>query len=509
MEVRMPMTRPLLQPLVLALIVSWVLYRSPIPESREKPLTAPLTEEQKIAHVLNRAGFGPRPGDRERVQRMGLQQYLELQLHPAKIEDSISESKLAGFKSLSMSSSDLMQEYPRRNQNKRALGEKQPRDPQNRGNDEPEEMAPPRAMALNGPGQIIAELAQAKLLRAVYSERQLYEVMVDFWSNHFNVFAAKGAGRWLITSHDRDVIRPHAMGKFKDLLEATSKSPAMLFYLDNWMSANPNASLDLSRLRERRFMRDRFRRRGGSDPSGDTPAQPMSNDPAFLQQGNRKLGLNENYARELMELHTLGVDGGYTQQDIIEVARCFTGWTILRPRQEGQLRFAKMLHDDGENTVLGHKIEAGGGMRDGERVLDILAHHPSTAKFIALKLARRFVSDEPPPAVVARVAEVFRKTDGDITQMLRTIFSSPEFSSPAVYLTKVKTPFELVTSSIRALGAETQGGLPLLRAVAHMGEALYLCQPPTGYSEVAEAWVSTGALVNRLNFGLALAGNRF
>jgi uncharacterized protein (DUF1800 family) len=209
-----------------------------------------------------------------------------------------------------------------------------------------------------------------------------------------------------------------------------------------------------------------------------------------------------------MELHTLGVDGGYTQQDIIEVARCLTGWTISRPRKDGEFRFARMLHDDGAKTVLGHKIEAGGGIRDGERVLEILARHPSTAKFVAYKLVRRFVSDEPPAVLVGRVADVFRRTDGDITAMLRTIFKSPEFSSPAVYRAKVKTPFELVASSVRALGAETEGGVPLLRAVAQMGEPLYLCQPPTGYPDVAEAWVSTGALVNRLNFGLALAGNR-
>ncbi|HEU0006303.1 MAG TPA: DUF1800 domain-containing protein, partial [Terriglobia bacterium] len=259
-----------------------------------------------------------------------------------------------------------------------------------------------------------------------------------------------------------------------------------------------------------RFMRNRFQlRRGlGASGSSENSDPKMDNDPETPRRPNRKLGLNENYARELMELHTLGVDGGYTQQDIIEVARCLTGWTISRPRQDGSFRFARILHDDGEKTVLGHKIEAGGGIRDGERVLEILARHPSTAKFIALKLARRFVSDEPAAALVGRLADVFNKTEGDIATILRAIFNSPEFNSPAVYRAKVKTPFELVASSIRALGAETQGSVPLLRAVAQMGEPLYLCQPPTGYPDVAEAWVSTGALVNRLNFGLALAANR-
>jgi len=440
---------------------------------------------------------------------MGLQNYLEWQLHPSKLDDSAVESRLSGFKSLTMRSSELMEAYPAKAQRKVANGEKPVSESQTKRDDAGEEMERPRAMAVNGPGRIIGELAQAKLLRAVYSERQLYEVMVDFWSNHFNVFAAKGADKWLITSYDRDVIRPHAMGKFKDLLEATAKSPAMLFYLDNWMSADPNASVEPSRFREFGSMRGRFPVGRRPRAVGGAQSDPKpENDPVAPRRGNQKLGLNENYARELMELHTLGVDGGYTQQDIIEVARCLTGWTISRPRQDGQFRFAPMLHDDGEKTVLGHKIHAGGGIHDGERVLDILAHHPSTANFIALKLARRFVSDEPPTVLVGRVAEVFKKTDGDITAMLRTIFESPEFNLPAVHRAKVKTPFELVASAVRALGAETQAGVPLLKAVAQMGEPLYLCQPPTGYSDLAEAWVSTGALINRLNFGLALAGNR-
>jgi len=497
-------------PLVLAQIFSQVLHPPGTFQSKEKPQVAgSLTEEQKIVHVLNRAGFGPRPGDVERVRRMGLRNYLELQLHPSKIEDSAAESKLSGLKTLTLSSSELIEQYPPRIQRKGANVAKTLGEEQKERGDVPEEMERSKTMALNGPVRIIGELAQAKLLRAVYSERQLHEVMVDFWSNHFNVFAAKGANRWLITAYDRDVIRPHAMGKFKDLLQATAKSPAMLFYLDNWMSADPNASL-FSRLRELRSNRNRFQlqRRLGVSRAPENTDSKMDNDSEAPRRTNRKLGLNENYARELMELHTLGVDGGYTQQDIIEVARCFTGWTISRPRQDGEFKFAGMLHDDGAKTVLGHKIEAGGGIRDGERVLEILARHPSTAKFIALKLARRFVSDDPPATLVGRVADVFKKADGDIVAMLRAIFDSPEFTSHSVYRAKVKTPFELVVSSIRALSAETQGGVPLLKAVAQMGEPLYLCQPPTGYSDVAEAWVSTGALVNRLNFGLALAGNR-
>jgi uncharacterized protein (DUF1800 family) len=370
-------------------------------------------------------------------------------------------------------------------------------------------------MSLNGPRRVIGELAQAKILRAVYSERQLYEVMVDFWTNHFNVFAAKGANKWLTTAHDRDVIRPHALGKFRDLLDATAKSPAMLFYLDNWMSVDPNATLDLSSLRALRRQGERIRARNGFGSSpGFEPEDRFMNEDGVqqpqrkLSQGKLKRGLNENYARELMELHTLGVDGGYTQKDITEVARCFTGWTILRPRQGGEFCFARFQHDDGEKSVLGHKIPAGGGIWDGERVLDILVQHPSTARFIATKLARRFVADEPPQSLVNRLAEVFRKTDGNIAAMLRAIFASPEFNAPEVYRAKIKTPFELVVSTVRAVGAETDGGFPILKAVAEMGEPLFLCQPPTGYAENADAWVNTGGLLHRLNFVLALTGNR-
>src|SRR6185295_18491817 len=263
--------------------------------------------------------------------------------------------------------------------------------------------------------QVVIELSQQKLLRAAYSERQLQEVLVDFWFNHFNVDARKGATRFLVTEYERDAIRPHVLGRFRDLLEATAKSPAMLFYLDNWMSVDP-----------------------GSAGLGS---------PSALRAGNRqKRGLNENYGRELMELHTLGVDGGYSQNDVTEVARAFTGWTIGNPRQGGGYFFNARLHDRGEKLVLGHRIKAGGGESDGEQVLDILATHPSTARFIATKLARRFVSDAPPASLVDRLADKFRATDGDLREVTRTILTSPEFLSPTTYGAKVKTPFEFVVS---------------------------------------------------------------
>jgi uncharacterized protein (DUF1800 family) len=329
-------------------------------------------------HILNRTGFGPRPGEVERVRRMGLQNYLESQLRPSKIDDSEAESKLSSLATLTMSSAELIEQHPPRAQRRTAKREESLVDASPKAEGEPDEPGKAerfRAMALNGPGRIIGELAQAKLLRAVYSERQLLEVMTDFWFNHFNVFAAKGVNKWLVTAYERDVIRPRALGKFADLLSATAKSPALLFYLDNWMSVDPNSSLDLSLLRDLSERRNRssLRREKGTPPDSQSGDPEMQTDPAAQRRLNRKLGLNENYARELLELHTLGVDGGYTQQDIIEVARCFTGWTITRPRQEARFRFAKILHDDGDKIVLGNKISVGGGIRDGERVLEILS----------------------------------------------------------------------------------------------------------------------------------------
>jgi uncharacterized protein (DUF1800 family) len=401
------------------------------------------------------------------------------------------------------------------------------------------------------PQRITGELQASRILRAVYSERQLQEVMVDFWTNHFNVFVGKGADRWLLTSYDRDTIRPNALGKFSDLLQATAQSPAMMFYLDNFQSVSPNAQLGrpgvgVARrpgaqanglpallnggIRDRQappsVTQDRAMNRY---PNGQTQQRPGEGNPQPPSNAQRqRRGINENYARELMELHTLGVDGGYSQTDVQEVARCFTGWTIFAPRggaaatQEmmngpradllrenaGKFFFNLRAHDDSEKTVLGHKIPAGGGFKDGLEVLDILAHHPSTAKYLATKLVRYFVSDEPPTALVDRVAGSFTKSNGDIRETLRTIFFSPEFNSPQAYRAKVKRPFELTISAIRTLGGETNGGPQLHQWIARMGEPLYGYQTPNGYSDSSETWVNTGGLLERMNFGLALASNR-
>jgi uncharacterized protein (DUF1800 family) len=335
---------------------------------------------------------------------------------------------------------------------------------------------------------VVGEVSQAKLLRAIYSQRQLEEVMTDFWYNHFNVFVGKGLDRYMVASYERDVIRPHALGKFKDLLLATAKSPAMLFYLDNWQSVGPNSDLAIYGPRANLRPRRRFAR----------PRPPAR---------KRPTGLNENYAREIMELHTLGVDGGYTQNDVTELAKILTGWGIEKPQQGGEFRFREIAHEPGTKYFLGHKIKQN-GEDEGMEALDILAHHPSTAKFISRKLAMRFVSDNPPQALVDRMADTFLKKDGDIREVLRTMFKSPEFWSADAYRAKVKTPLEFVASAARVSRVDVKNALPLAQILNHMGMPLYGMQPPTGYSMKADAWVNSSALLNRMNFALALCSGR-
>jgi len=436
----------------------------------EQPVAATpptsLADDRPIIHALSRLTYGARPGDLERVRAIGLLAWIDRQLRPRTIDDSATQQALAELATLRMPISELLREYPRPDpklREKMASGETTRQEMQERYPME------------KRPVQIAAELQAAKVVRAVTSERQLEEVMVDFWFNHFNVFANKGDLRWYVSAYERDAIRPHALGKFPDLVRATARHPAMLFYLDNWLSARPNFTV---------------------------PVGPNR---------GRKAGLNENYARELMELHTLGVDGGYTQKDVTEVARAFTGWTIDRPQTHGRFIFRPGMHDPGEKVVVGQRIAAGGGQEDGERVIEILTRHPSTARFVATKLARRFVSDTPPPALVARVASTYTSTGGDIPAMLRVIFESREFYAEDAYRAKIKKPFEFVASAVRALGgrADAQGGLALARASAEIGEPLYLAQPPTGYADRGEVWVNAGALLARMNFALGLASGRY
>ncbi len=441
-------------------------------------------------HVLNRAGFGARPGDVERVRQIGLAAYIDQQLHPEKIADTAMAARLAGFETLDKSSRELADDYfipvqMARQQAKRdaARDGGTPDNPPDKPSLKGEQMGLARKQRA-----VLVDLSSQKILRAAYSERQLEEVMTDFWFNHFNVFANKGATQQYITEYERDTIRPRVLGKFRDLLGATAKSPAMLFYLDNWQSVDPQ---------------------GGGDPQGRVAPRRRAQMMMRMQDQQRpRRGLNENYGRELMELHTLGVDGGYTQQDVVNVARAFSGWTIDQPRRGGSFRFEPRLHDGKEKHVLGQTIKGGGGQSDGERVLDILARHPSTARFIATKLARRFVADVPPPALVTRAAARFTETDGDIREVVRLILTSPEFFAADATQVKVKTPFEFVVSAIRVTGSEVRAAEPLVQAVKQLGMPLYLCQPPTGYADRADAWVNTGALLNRMNFALQLVDGR-
>ena len=512
----------------------------------------PLSSDEKILQALNRLTFGPRPGDFEAVKAMGLKKWIDRQLHPERIaENRLLAAKLKTLDSLEMSGSELVRNYPTPQmvrqmvngqlpfpadperrlmltklmakfeerqakggdaagaptttnvqtlsellgpQQRRAFRQGTPQErlaaflalPKDKQDDVIGAMppalrqsmladAPPelrrRIEMASGPQQMVArDLSEGKLLRAVYSDRQLEEVLTDFWFNHFNVYLDKGADRYLVTEYERDVIRPHVLGKFEDLLKATAKSPAMMFYLDNWQSVGPDAP--------------QFRGKKGAR------------------------GLNENYGRELLELHTLGVDGGYTQADVTEAARCFTGWTILQPQRGGEFVFNRRVHDEGEKTVLGVRIPAGGGIGDGEKVLGIVAHHPSTARFLSKQLAMRFVADEPPASLVDRMAETFRKTDGDLRAVMKTMLESKEFLSQGAYRTKLKSPLEVVASAVRSVNGEVDYAFPLANQVAQLGQPLYRKQEPTGYANSSKEWLNSGGLLGRMNFAQQLADNK-
>jgi uncharacterized protein (DUF1800 family) len=600
-----------------------------------------VSDQRRALHALNRLTFGPRPGDLQRVTSMGVDKWIDLQLHPDKIDDSALNSRLEPFRTLRMNTKELAEEFPdgqeinqvrngkksmpsdaalrmiyevqiERQQarkerlqegvkntsvasesanvapadgtpmargpasdkdgtaensaatntmsagtdmsaDRKSIPESQettPASPPAKLTPEEEEQArrreeqlyadldvqqlpslPPDQrfkkilsmtpvaqlavadtlrggkgqeflegltpkqkevlLAMNNPaGVVTGELAQAKLLRAIYSERQLDEVMTDFWFNHFNVFVDKGVDRLLVTGYERDVIRPHALGKFEDLLVATAKSPAMLFYLDNWLSVGPDSAQALGIPQH------------PNGPYGRRyPPRPRPN------QGKRPSGLNENYGRELLELHTLSVNGGYSQRDVTEVAKVFTGWTIDKPYQGGSFKFEPRMHEPGPKFVLGHRIKPK-GEGEGQEVLHKLATSPQTAHFISLKLAERFVSDDPPPDLVDRMAKTFLKKKGDIREVLTVLFYSPEFWEAGSYRAKVKTPLEFVASAVRATGAEVDDALPLIRQLNTMGMPLYGAQPPTGYSMKAETWVSSSALLTRMNFALALTSGK-
>jgi uncharacterized protein (DUF1800 family) len=539
-----------------------------------------LTEEQKILHVLNRLGFGARPNDVENVKVIGLQKYIEQQLNAVSINDSVAENKVKDLEVMNLSTTDLFAKYPSpagifrtlEGQGKvkkgtvaksEADGEKARQnangmpianvDEDKMSADEKRERRQKlleiyKQYGFKNANLIPQEIVANRVLRAVYSEKQLQEVMVDFWQNHFNVYAGKNFVRWYIPSYERDVLRKNALGNFKDLLIGTAQHPAMLVYLDNFESVSPNSQLNNrggknqqispEKIANNPKARERIKEKFGlSDKELDERLKQRMQNPT--PQGNAaKRGLNENYARELMELHTLGVDNGYTQADIIEVAKCFTGWTVADPRgykklagqmingteekyqnalerrfgvpddvKSGEFYFNKNWHDNGEKNVLGQKIKAD-GINDGLKVLDMLVNSPATAKFIARKLAVKFVSDNPSEAFVNRIADAFHNSKGDIKTTLKAIFTDNEFFAPENYRAKIKTPIELVVSSIRTLGADTKSNAVLIGLLQKMGETPYGYQAPTGYGDTAEDWVNTGALLERLNFAIALSSNR-
>lgn len=484
---------------------------------------AGLDERQAAAHLLNRLTFGPRPGDVDRLVGVGLSDWLAAQLERT-VDDPRLVAHLDDFESLDLSTREIVRRYPnpgrvlrearhegvigavavsRRGRGEEGSGEHPDRETMR------ELFAFARERGYRPQRELLGELMVQKLDRALLAEHQLAEVLTDFFFNHFNVTITKGEARVFVPTYERDAIRPHVLGSFRDMLEATAKHPAMLLYLDNARSVAGEGVPTTFDLEE---MRRRFEER-------------------------RPLGLNENYARELLELHTLGVDGGYTQEDVVEVARAFTGWTTYPPgrgREDIERRVSKVrtrmaragfrenpgfvleedfffradVHDAAAKTVLGRRLPAGRGIEDGLEVLDLLAVHPSTARHLATKLAVRFVADEPPPALVDRLAETWLASGGDLRRVMTTLVESPEFWAPAARRQKIKSPFELAVSALRALDAEVPHPLRLLEWVSRMGQPLYAYDAPTGYPDRANAWVNTGALLHRMNFGLELATGR-
>nr|WP_295923324.1 DUF1800 domain-containing protein [uncultured Dyadobacter sp.] len=466
---------------------------------------AGLTEKQAAAHLLSRFTFGTHPEETEQVVRTGLENWFREQLDGNLPDDSLA-SLLAPYPVLMLSNAEIAAKYPRTGQVIRmavrdgfisedsiaSAGKREYRD---------EVAAYMKEKGYHSQKELLRQLISQKILRAACSRNQLREVLTDFWFNHFNVSVTKNQCAPFILAYERDVIRPQVTGKFGDILLATAQSPAMLYYLDNFSSASP------------------------LDEQSGTMERKVHTNTAEKARKNR--GINENYAREIMELHTLGVDGGYTQQDVTEAARILTGWTVapmdiygigqkaVRPGKQsagavrkGDFLFTPNRHDNKEKTVLGRKFRAGGGYEEGLTLLGILAGHPSTARFICKKLAIRFVSDAPPQALVDKMVKTFETTDGNIAAVLTTLAYAPEFWQKSILGGKTKSPFELAISTVRGLNAAIRAPYELYTWISRMGQNIYHFQAPTGFPDNARYWINTGALLNRMNFGLAISGDR-
>lgn len=499
---------------------------------------AGLTERQAAAHLLNRFTYGATPGQVDSVVNMGLEKWFEQQLDAGLPDDTLNQ-RLKAYDAINLSNEDALQKYPQgfvvtyraikdsviskdsvgKAVNKKAFDD-----------------TIKAYMARKGykPDQeLYKQFINQNILRAIYTRNQLQEVLTDFWFNHFNVSFTKGECAPFIPAYERDVIRPNVFGKFDKLLLASAKSPAMLYFLDNFTSVGPpvlqSAKTHTASL---------------PHPANDMMSVGMTSitnkpaaDPAKKPQmsNNRNLtGLNENYAREVMELHTMGVDGGYTQTDVTQAAKVLTGWTIYPISsygygsamkglvdkigvnnlatngfvREGDFLYTPTRHDKSEKIVLGHHFDGTGGYQEGVDLLEMLAHHPSTAKFISKKLAVRFVSDNPPLSLIKKMAKTFTEQDGDIRQVLITMVSSPEFWNSKALRQKTKSPFELVVSAVRSLNANVQDPYQLYNWMNRMGQKIYYYQAPTGFPDRGQYWINTGALLNRMNFGLALAQQR-
>ena len=502
----------MLRRLLLGLALTGWSAAQPVPQMPYR--AAGLSERQAARFLLQRLTFGPTPGQVEAVANQGLEKWLEIQLSGTSAEDPLS-LRLAELPSLSLRQGEERTAYVSRNR-MMEMAEQDTLKKWTEGSERSRQIYEARlrdfkeAQGLSTYDDLFDELRYQKLLRCRYSNNQLREVLTDFWFNHFNVAALNDNVRVNVLSYERDILRPGALGSFPSLLHQTSQHPAMLYYLDNAQSSAAAGA--------RTTLNTRYDAAVKEDQEDLRQGQPLK---------RKNGGLNENYAREVMELHTLGVEGGYTQRDVSELARCLSGWTVLYPEakndnlrtliepgealgyeQRGDFLFRADWHDAEAKNLLGRTFPAGGGRAEGEQALELLAQHPATGRFLARKLAQRFVCDEPPAALVERMSLAYRDHQGDIRPMLVALVESPEFWAEAARPSKVKSPLEYLVSCLRCCDADLRFERGHFYWLQRMGESLYACAPPTGYSEDSRSWVSTSSLVNRLNFATQLSQNR-